>query len=140
MARLSLFNPLQFDRGLDNIWDMSLMDYPENNLDLYEEGDEVVLKLKAPGFKEDELETTIASGVVTITGKKSADEEVKDKDRKYYRREISTQSFTRKVDLPVAIDANKAEADYEDGVLVLRIPKSEEAKAKKIKVRKKIKK
>lgn len=139
MTRLSIFDPFRMVPRSDDFWNtgVDVLDYPDNKIDLYEEDDEIVLKLKAPGFEEKDIETTITGGVVSITGKKSAEEEEKDKERKYFRREISTQSFIRKVDLPVSIDPEKAEAEYDNGVLTLRMPKSEEAKAKKIEVKKK---
>ncbi len=114
--------------------DWGWFDYPGNELDMYEEDDNLVINLKAPGFKEDEVDITIESGTVTITGKAEKRKEEEDKDRKYFRREIQAKSFTRRVDLPFAVDAKEAEADFEDGVLRLTLPKSEEAKPKSVKI------
>lgn len=117
----------------DDEWDIA--DYPETEMDVYEEGDNVVVKLKAPGFKEKNMDITIEDGVLTITGKSEKKEEEEDNDRKYYRKEISSQSFTRRVDLPVRVKAEEAEAVFKNGVLELTLPKAEEAKPKSIKIK-----
>ena len=116
----------------DDEWDIA--DYPETEMDVYEENDNVIIKLKAPGFEEKNMDITIEDGVLTITGKSEKKEEDEDKDRKYYRKEISSQSFTRRVDLPVRVKAEKAEAVFKNGVLKLTLPKAEEAKPKSIKI------
>lgn len=134
MTRMSVWNPWRmFPRMADEDWDV--VEYPENELDMYEEEDTVVVKVKAPGFKEENIDITVEDGVVTITGKIEAEEEEEDKKKKYYRKEFTSQSFTRRVDLPVRVQPEQAEADYENGVLTLTLPKAEEAKPKAIKVK-----
>lgn len=122
---------------MNDLWDedFDVVEYPENEVDMYEEDDNVIVKVKAPGFKEDNIDITIEDGTVCITGKVEEEKEEKDKKRKYYRKEFKSQSFTRRVDLPVRVKADKAEADYDNGVLVLKLPKAEEAKPKAIKVK-----
>ncbi|MBN2016390.1 Hsp20/alpha crystallin family protein [Candidatus Dojkabacteria bacterium] len=137
MNRLSVWNPwrhLPRMRDLmDEDWD--IVEFPENEIDMYEEGDNVVVKIKAPGFKEENIDITIEDGTAVITGKIEEEEEEKDKKRKYYRKEFRSQSFTRRVDLPVRVKADQAEADYDNGVLVLTLPKAEEAKPQAVKVK-----
>jgi len=137
MARLSIWNPWRafpkMKDFMDEDWD--IVQYPENELDMYEEGDNVIIKVKAPGFKEDNIDITIEEGTVCITGKMEEEEEEKDKKKKYYRKEFQSQSFTRRVDLPVRIKTDKAEADYDNGVLTLTLPKAEEAKPKAVKIK-----
>lgn len=135
MNRLSVWNPwrmLPRLRDVDEDWD--IVEFPENELDMYEEGDNVVVKVKAPGFKEDNIDITIEDGSVCITGKVEEEKEEENKNKKYYRKEFRSQSFTRRVDLPVSIKADKAEAEYDNGVLTLTLPKAEEAKPKAVKV------
>lgn len=103
-------------------------------MDVYEEGDQVVVKVKAPGFKKDEVDVSVESGKVTVVGNAQQEKEEEDKKRKYYRKEISKSSFTRSCVLPVDVVPDKANANFEDGVLTITLPKSEEAKPKKIKV------
>ncbi len=124
-------------RDFDEDWD--IVEFPENELDMYEEGDNVIIKVKAPGFKEENIDITIEDGTVCITGKVEEEEEEKDTKRKYYRKEFRSQSFTRRVDLPVKVEGDKAIADYENGVLKITLPKAEEAKPKTIKVKAKMK-
>ena len=67
--------------------------------------------------------------------------EKKDKKKKFYRKEFRSQSFTRRVDLPVQVKSDQAEAEFENGVLTLTLPKAEEAKPKTVTVKaKKVKK
>lgn len=135
MAKLSLWNPwrmLPVVRNWDEDWD-ELVSFQENELDMYEEGNNVIVKVKAPGFKQENLDITVEDGAVCVTGK--IEEEEEDKKRKYYRKEFRSQSFTRRVDLPVRIQAEKAEAEFKNGVLTLKLPKTGESKPKSIKIK-----
>lgn len=137
MTRLSVFNPWKMLSRMPDFdsedWD--LVEMNENELDMYEEGDNVIVKVKAPGFSEENLDITIEDGNVCITGNTEETEEEEDKKRKYYRKEFRTRSFTRRVALPVKVEGGKAEAEYENGVLTLTLPKAEEAKPKSIKIK-----
>ncbi|MDD2471589.1 MAG: Hsp20/alpha crystallin family protein, partial [Dehalococcoidales bacterium] len=62
-------------------------------------------------------------------------EEQEEKEANYYRRELRYGSFSRSISLPAAVNADKAEAVFENGVLTLTLPKAEEAKPKQIKVK-----
>jgi HSP20 family protein len=117
----------------DDDWD--IVEFPENEMDMYEENDTIVIKVKAPDFKEDNIDITIEDSTVIVTGKMEEKDEEKDKKRKYYRKEFKSQSFTRKVDLPTRVKADQADATFKNGVLTLKLPKAEEAKPKTIKVK-----
>ncbi|MBN2101027.1 Hsp20/alpha crystallin family protein [Candidatus Dojkabacteria bacterium] len=134
MRRLSVWNPWgMLPKGfldLDEEWEAM----SDIEMDVYEEGDQVVVKVKAPGFKKDEVDVSVESGKVTVVGNAQQEKEEEDKKRKYYRKEISKSSFTRSCVLPVDVVPDKANANFEDGVLTITLPKSEEAKPKKIKV------
>lgn len=134
MRRLSVWNPWTVaPRWMD--WDEDeFADMADMSMDVYEEGDNVVVKVVAPGFKKDQMDISIESGKITIVGKAEEKVEEEDKKRKYYRKEISQRSFTRSCALPVDIVPSKADAKFKDGVLTVTLPKSEEAKPKKIKV------
>ncbi len=137
MSKLSIMSPWRMSPRIREFWDddWDIVDYPENELDMYEEGSNVVIKIKAPGFKEENIDITIEDGTVCITGKVEEEEEEKNKNKKYYRKEFKSQSFTRRVDLPVRVKADKSEAEFENGVLTLKLPKAEESKPKVIKVK-----
>jgi HSP20 family protein len=105
----------------------------EPSLDLYETGNEVVVKAALPGLKPEDVDITLRGDVLTIAGE--TNEETEQKDKNYIRRERRYGSFSRTVTLPEGLTADKAEAKFENGVLTLAIPKSEEVKPKKIQVK-----
>ena len=101
-------------------------------LDVYEKGDEVVVKAEIPGMTKDQIEVHLTDSTLTVTGEKKQEEEVKDKD--YYRCERSFGSFARTVQLPAEVKTEGAKATFKDGVLEVRLPKSEAAKRRAVKV------
>lgn len=135
MRKLSVWNPWGVTPGgffdLDENWDDMLGDV---EMDVYEEDDNVVVQLKASGFKKDEIDISIEVGKITIVGNASEEVVEDDKKKKYYRREITKKSFARSCALPVDIVPDKAKALFENGVLTITMPKSEDAKPKKVKV------
>lgn len=102
-------------------------------VDVFEEGDAVVVKAEIPGAKKDEIEVSLTDSVLTISGEKERKEEVK--EDKYYRCERSYGSFSRSVELPGEVQAGKAQATFTDGVLEIRLPKTEESKRKAVKLK-----
>lgn len=102
------------------------------SVDIFDEDDDLVIKADLPGIRKEEIDTTIAGHIVTLSGEKKQDEEVEKKN--YYRKERSYGSFTRSFHLPVEVQADKAKAKFENGVLEIRIPKTEEAKKKEKKI------
>lgn len=129
---MSVWDPFRLSRSFGDWDDMGIMDWNENEMDMYEEGDNVVIKLKAPGFDEKNVEITMDDRSVTITGKIESEEKEEDKAKKYYRKEIKSQSFTRSINLPSKIDSSKAQAKFKGGILTLTLPKADEAKPKKL--------
>ena len=108
---------------------------PNLAIDIYETKDEVVVKAALPGIKPEQVEVTVTGDTLTIRGEVKEESEVKEED--YIRKERRYGSFSRCVTLPDGLNADKAEATFENGVLTLKIPKSEEAKPKTIKVKSK---
>lgn len=104
------------------------------SVDIYEEGNDLVLKADLPGIKKDDISIGLTDNVLTISGSKKKEEKVEREN--YYRYERSSGSFSRRFELPEGIDPDKIKAHYDNGVLELRIPKTEEAKkhSKKINV------
>lgn len=96
------------------------------SVDMFEEGDALVIKADIPGMKKDEISIDFAGDVVTISGEKKTEDKTQRKD--YYRVERSFGSFTRKLHLPVEIQVDKTKASFKDGVLEIRMPKSDAAK------------
>jgi HSP20 family protein len=103
------------------------------SLDVYEEKDTVVVKAELPGMKKEDVEVSLTGETLTIKGEKKEDKEVKEDD--YYRRERSYGSFLRTVALPCEVKSDEIKASFKDGVLEIRMPKTEEAKKKSITVK-----
>lgn len=103
------------------------------SLDVYEEKDSVVVKAELPGMKKEDIEVNLTGETLTIKGEKQEDKEVKEDD--YYRRERSYGSFLRSVDLPCEVKSGEIKASFKDGVLEIRMPKTEEAKKKAVAVK-----
>ncbi len=102
-------------------------------IDLYEDNDAIVVKADIPGLAKEEIELTVSGDLMTIKGEKKKEEEVKEKD--YYRRERSYGSFARTVQLPCEVKGDDIRANFKDGVLEIRCPKTEEAKKKSVSVK-----
>jgi len=82
--------------------------------------------------KKEDVRVTLEDGVLTIQGERKQEKE--EKGKKYHRIERSYGSFVRSFTLPDLIDEEKVKAEFKDGVLNLKLPKSEKAKPKAIEV------
>jgi HSP20 family protein len=101
-------------------------------LDLYTTPEAVIAKVALPGVKPEEVDITVTDDLVTVTG--SFEEETEKTEAGYVHRELSRGTFRRSFTLPAAIDAEGAKASFQDGLLTLTLPKTEEVKPKHIKV------
>ena len=101
-------------------------------VDIYENGDNLVLKAELPGINPDEVEIRVEDNTLYLKGERKFEKEVKEQN--YHRVERSYGTFTRSFSLPNSVDADKVVANFKDGVLTLTMPKKEEAKPKTIKV------
>jgi HSP20 family protein len=102
-------------------------------IDMYQTDDEVVIKAALPGFKADEVQINVTGDVLTLRGEMQHEEEQKDKA--WHIREQRWSSFERSIALPTDVKADKAVADYENGILTVTLPKAEEVKPKTITVK-----
>lgn len=101
-------------------------------LDVIENEDSFVVKASVPGLKPEDLSATVTDNVLTIEGEVKSDQQ---EGTRYHLRERRWGKFVRQVALPVSVDANNVQAEYDNGVLTLTLPKSEEAKPKRIQIR-----
>lgn len=106
---------------------------PDLALDMYETGDSVVVKVAVPGVKPDEIEVSVVGDTLTIRGETKVEEDVE--EQSYIRRERRYGKFSRTITLPTRLETDKAEAEFENGILVLTLPKAEEVKPKSIQVK-----
>jgi HSP20 family protein len=107
-----------------------------SDMEMYQEGSEIVVRLQAPDFKEDNIEITLDNRILTIEGKVSEEEEKEDKNRHYYFKSISKESFSRLVQLPGNIDEDSVTADYKDGVVTVRVNQKSDSNKKVISLKK----
>lgn len=102
-------------------------------LDIYEEGDDLIVKATVPGVRPEDLNVQIQNNILTISGETK--EERERKEANYHLREHRYGRFERSVTLPYAVQVDKAEAAFEHGVLRLRLPKAEEVRGRRIEVK-----
>jgi HSP20 family protein len=134
------------DRWFDEMWntpmsmfrpslfaDTDLLPYNVSpTVDIYEEGNDMVLKAELPGMKKEDIKIDLAEHVLTISGEKSKTEKIERKD--YYRNERTYGSFCRRFEMPADLDTEKIKAHFEDGILEVRIPMLKEAEKKHRKI------
>jgi len=101
-------------------------------MDLVEAEDHFVLKADLPGLGEDDVAIEVQDSALTISGSREAEHE--QKEQGWYRLERSYGSFSRSLTLPEGVDADKVEANFDRGVLEVRIPKPEERKPRRISI------
>ncbi len=101
-------------------------------VDVIERDDAFVVRASLPGVKPEDLDISYVDNTLTIKGE--IKEEVQQEGERYHLRERRFGQFMRSITLPVAIEADKIEANYENGVLTLVLPKAEEVKPRKIQV------
>ncbi len=120
------------DRLLDEMrswWESGELTAWTPYVNVYEKGDALIVEAEIPGMKKDEIEVSVQDHTLTLSGERKEVGEAK--DIHFFRHERPTGSFSRTITLPSTVDADKIEAHY---VLTLTIPKTEEAKAKRIEI------
>jgi HSP20 family protein len=106
-------------------------------LDVAETEHAYVVHAELPGVAKDDVTITIEDGTLVLTGEKKREEkhEASGREMGWHRIERTYGSFQRTLALPKGVDADRAEAAFQDGVLTITIPKSEQAKPKTLKVK-----
>jgi HSP20 family protein len=101
-------------------------------VDISEDDKEYLVKAELPELKKEEVKVSVENGELTISGERKTEKE--EKGKKYHRIERSYGSFVRSFTLPEAVSAEKVTAEFKDGLLIVHLPKDENAKPKAIKV------
>jgi HSP20 family protein len=102
-------------------------------VDIYQNGEqELVLKAELPGLSREEIEITVDKGTLWIKGDKKLGGEVK--EEAFHRVERHYGAFSRSFHLPNTVDPNRVAADFQNGVLTVRLPLREEAKPRQVKI------
>lgn len=105
-------------------------------VDVFETEDEVVVKAIMPGMTAEDIQISVDRDVLTLRGEAKHEEQTEQGDgRVYHHRELRYQRFARSIRLPIMVNADKADAQFENGVLTLTLPKAEEVKPKQITVK-----
>lgn len=117
----SLFDEFlnEFPANLDSKWQAPAVNIHENET-------AYLMELNVPGRNKEDFKISVENGLLTVSFEKK--EENKTENQKVVRREFSYQSFKRSFNLDENIDAENIQAKYENGILVLTLPKKEEAK------------
>ncbi len=100
--------------------------------DIYEDEHNITLKLEVPGIDEKDIDVRIDNNTLTINGERKIEKE--EKEENFRRVERQYGSFARSFTLPSSVDTGQVSADYEKGVLKIKLAKKAEAKQKQIKV------
>lgn len=101
-------------------------------VDVYEDEHSVTLKIEVPGIDEKDIDVRIENNTLTVHGERKFDKD--EKEDNYRRIERQYGSFTRTFTLPTTVDTDSVSANYEKGVLKVKLAKKAEAKPKQIKV------
>lgn len=101
--------------------------------DVSETDKELIVKGEVPGMDKKDINITVSDGMLTIRGEKK--HEKKEENEQYHRVERRYGAFSRTMRLPHEVEADKVDATYKEGVLSIRLPKSEAVEPKKIEIK-----
>ena len=139
--RGNLFNDLNsIQQEMNNLFDEFFgerrSELAEGNwipvVDVSETGADMVVRAELPGMTQDDIELNLQDNVLTLKGEKT--QEVNEEKENFHRVERSYGSFSRSFTLPCAVKLDEIKATFKEGVLEITLPKSEEAKPKKIEI------
>jgi HSP20 family protein len=102
------------------------------DVDVYEDKNEIVVKAELPAMEKDNIDVNVSDHVLTIRGEKK--KEAERKEEEYYFSERSYGSFARSIELPAEVQTEGAKANFKNGILEIRLPRTEGAKSKQISV------
>ena len=135
----SLFSRSLFDDMFDQYFsdgNGELSQMMNVSMDVAETDQAFEVKVDLPGINPDEVDIQIDNNTLTIRGQRSDEKEEKNEEKQFHRVERYRGSFARSVVLPNSINEDETAAEFKDGVLKILIPKSEEAKPRKISISK----
>ncbi len=101
-------------------------------VDIYEDEHSIMVKMEVPGIDQKDLDIRVENHTLTVRGERKFEKD--EKEENFHRIERRYGSFMRSFALPQAVDTENINADYDNGVLKIRMSKREEAKPKQIKV------
>ena len=102
-------------------------------VDIFERGDELILRAELPGLKTEDIDIRVENGKLVLRGQRKQEKQTD--DTKVYRLERAYGTFTRRFALPTSVDSSKISAAYRNGVLEVTLPKADEAKERKVEIK-----
>ena len=144
MSNITRFEPFRdltsMRKDMDRLFDQFFLaptanraDWGQPMVDMYQTEDEIVVKATLPGLEPEDLDIQITGDLLTLRGE--IKHEAEKEGARYHLREHHYQSFSRSLTLPAAVEADKSSAEMKNGILILTLPKAEEAKPKVISVK-----
>lgn len=121
-----------FEGNLPHDRDQSTLTAWAPTVDIYETGDELVIKADLPEVAEKDIDVRVDNNMLTIRGERKLEQKVKEEN--YLRMERSYGFFTRSFSLPNTVNTEQIHAQYNDGVLTVTLPKRAESKPKQVKI------
>ena len=128
---LSVGRLTNLQEELDRLFDSPLTGWTPA-LDVQEDKDKFTIKVEVPGLKREDIDVSLQDDALVISGERTS--EKIEEDVEIHRQERLFGKFQRALTLPEPVATDKVKADYKDGVLTVTLPKTEEAKPKKIDV------
>ena len=119
-------------KNLELVGDMFDGSHEYPAIQLYSNKDNLLLAAETPGFNEKDLDISIAEDVINISGKRGKSEQ--EEGLKMIRSERWNGNFSRRIELPVEVESNRAKAVLKDGLLEITLPIKEKVKPRKIAV------
>jgi len=116
-----------------SIWETSFTSQSITSADIWEEKDDIYVKMALPGVKKEDIKISIMEDSINISGQ-TKNEEESNKEKKYYYRSMES-SFEQSFNLPTKIQLEKTEAEFKDGVLTVKLPKADAVKPKEIEIK-----
>lgn len=117
-------------------WEHGWLSGAAPSVDLSETETELAARFDLPGIKASDIDIQVTDNVLTVSGERSEEkEEKKGNGRSFHRIERRMGSFSRSIVLPCAVNRDKVDATYKDGVLSITLPKTEEAKSHKVTIK-----
>ncbi|HEX6104343.1 MAG TPA: Hsp20/alpha crystallin family protein [Gemmatimonadales bacterium] len=121
----------EFDRLFDRLWNTGFLGPAPKvfesmwspSVDFSENEKEYIVRVEAPGIAKEDLEVNVEGQTLTVSGRRDFEKEEKTED--YFWREREAGKFVRAIQFPTAIDKAKIEATYQDGIMTVRLPKTE---------------
>ncbi len=121
-----------FNRSIVNNFSRDIVGFPK--VDITETEKEIIVTANVPGVSPEDISVEVSDGILSISGQINKEHKEESKDKKYYRFERESGSFSRSFSLPTKVDEKNIEAETKNGVLLVKLPKIKEEK-KKIQVK-----